>query len=524
MCPDESVEGGCRGPRLVPDGGRPASGNEECGSCGKLIDTGTTYCPHCGTHERDRGSDGEGGSSGGDGGGSSRRTAAVERREDDDGGSGGSSDADGSRTARSTSDFAGGKSGRKGYDERRGERDSGRENDRSNRERDRSGRSGDSGDRKRDKRSRNDARSGRTDDRSGRSGDAGGRTDENGSGERSGRDGSPSDGRTGRGGGRSGNGSTSSGRSGRAGGGVDRGGRERSESQSGGGGGRRTPDDGEEFCAACGEIIDANASVCPSCGDEREVASPPSGASTGASGAPSPSNSSGRSTPDSDSSGSGRGGATGASESSPSTSTSLNNPTVNGWRWKIGWQPKKIIVGLTIFGAIVGAMLEYIGQFAFFGLVVGVLVWFWGRGEVNAKYLSLIQDFRDETRSKVERETGGMALSSAHTFIGGHSGSPLFIEPSKKYKASHLLFGDTSVVINRQYHYEMPGRDTTQGGKQQEVFYDQIANVQSEDFANYAELQISLSSGQTERIKGRDTSGINGVKRDLQQKMRDARR
>ncbi len=314
------------------------------------------------------------------------------------------------------------------------------------------------------------------------------------------------------------------------------------------------PDDDEEFCAACGEIIDATAAVCPSCGDEREVASASSGgASTGQSTEPSPSDSGGGSSSSgasgsgsagtdssgsgsagsgssgsgsagSGSSGGGRGGAASAEDSSPSTSTSLNNPTVNGWRWKIGWQPKKIIIGLTIIGAIVGAMLEYIGEFAFLGLVVGVFVWFWGRGEVNAKYLSLIQDFRDQTRSKVERETGGMSLSSAHTFIGGHGSSPLFIEPSKKYKASHLLFGDTSVVINRQYHYKMPPRDTTQGGKQQEVFYDQIANVQSEDFANYAELQISLSSGQTERIKGRDTSGIDAVKRDLQQKMREARR
>jgi hypothetical protein len=294
------------------------------------------------------------------------------------------------------------------------------------------------------------------------------------------------------------------------------------------------PDDGEEFCAACGEIIDASAPACPACGDERAAASP-----SASSGSTTPSSGPGPQGVDSSSEGTSRGGPSGSNEpsggsagstdeaagsASPSTSTSLNNPAVNDWRWKVGWQPKKIIVGLTILGGIVGAMLEYVGQFAFFGLVVGVLVWFWGRGEVNAKYMSLIQDFRDETRSKVERETGGMSLSSAHTFIGGHGSSPIFIEPSKKYKASHLLFGDTSVVINRQYHYKMPQRSTTQGGKQQEVFYDQIANVQSEDFANYAELQISLSSGQTERIKGRDTAGINGVKRDLQQKMRDARR
>ncbi|MFC6955198.1 hypothetical protein [Halorubellus litoreus] len=519
----------------MPDGGRPASGKEECGSCGKLIEAGTTYCPHCGTHERDRGSDGGSGSDRGSSGGSSRRTATVSRR--DDGGDGGSpSGSSSGGSSRSTSNFAGGKSGREGFDERRRNRDSGRNGDAGRgdsggRSGGASGREGSARGRGDDgKRGRDDGRRGRgggsqrdrdrSNDRGDRSGRSGGSNDR---GDRSGRS-SNSGGRGGRGGSQAAQNADSSGSSGR-GGGTDRGGRDRSGSESPGSGGRRMPDDDEEFCAACGEIIDASASVCPSCGDEREVASASSSSAAAASESTgsSDTDSGGSAASASESSSSGRSGG-GASSGSPSTSTSLNNPSVNGWRWKIGWQPKKIIVGLTILGAIVGAMLEYIGQFAFFGLVVGVLVWFWGRGEVNAKYMSLIQDFRDQTRSKVERETGGMSLSSAHTFIGGHGSSPIFIEPSKKYKASHLLFGDTSVVINRQYHYKMPPRDTTQGGKQQEVFYDQIANVQSEDFANYAELQISLSSGQTERIKGRDTSGINAVKRDLQQKMREARR
>lgn len=197
---------------------------------------------------------------------------------------------------------------------------------------------------------------------------------------------------------------------------------------------------------------------------------------------------------------------------------------MNDFRWKVGWRPKFVILLFIVFGGIIGAWLEEIGAFLFVGLIAGIVVWFWGRGEVNAKYMTLLENFRDETRSKVERDTGGMAVSSAHTFIGGSGNSPVFIEPSKRYEASHLLFGDTSVVINRQYSYKMPPRKSVQGGAQQEVFYDQIANVQSEDFANYAELQISLSSGQTERIKGRDTSGINAVKRDLQTKMREARR
>lgn len=66
-------DGGGRGRRLIFDGGRRPSNTEECHGCGNRIDPAKTYCPHCGTHERDR-RDGRGGEE------SSRRTAAATRR------------------------------------------------------------------------------------------------------------------------------------------------------------------------------------------------------------------------------------------------------------------------------------------------------------------------------------------------------------------------------------------------------------------------------------------------------------
>ncbi|NHN61082.1 MULTISPECIES: HEAT repeat domain-containing protein [Halorussus] len=198
--------------------------------------------------------------------------------------------------------------------------------------------------------------------------------------------------------------------------------------------------------------------------------------------------------------------------------------TINGTRWTIGWSPKQVIVGFLIGGVVVGAMAEAVGAFAFVGLLAGVGTWLWGRSEVNSKYLSLLEDFRDGSRRQIERETGGMEVSSAHTFVSASGDSPALIEPARTYRTAHLLFGDTSIVVNRQYEFDMKERTQRKGGKQQEVFYDQISNVQSEDYKNYAELQISLSSGDTEHIRGRDTAGIDEVKSDLQQKMRDARR
>jgi hypothetical protein len=235
MCPDEQGDGeGRPGPRLVADGGRPPSGKEECGSCGNTIDAGTTYCPHCGTHKRDRGS--------GDGadGGSSRRSANVSRRRTDDGGN---SRDGGSDTSRSTSKFSGGKSGRKGYDSRSDSGGRDRQNSRDDGRGDRGpSKRSDRGEERPSKRER----SNRGEERRSKRG-------------RGGRSGSGGDGR----------GQREHGRSERAGRESGSGGRERGGTGSAGGGGRRTPDDDEEFCASCGEIIDASAAVCPECGDKR---------------------------------------------------------------------------------------------------------------------------------------------------------------------------------------------------------------------------------------------------------------
>lgn len=197
---------------------------------------------------------------------------------------------------------------------------------------------------------------------------------------------------------------------------------------------------------------------------------------------------------------------------------------VNETAWKVGWKPKAVIIGMFVVGAIIGALVDQAGLFGFLGLIAGVGLWFWGRNEVNDKYASELEDFRDRSRSKVESATAGLEAEAVHTFISSNGSSPPLIEPDSQYQASHLLFGDTSILVNDEYGFDMENRKMVQGGSQNEYFYDQITGVDSENYSNYAELVINMSGGGGHTIRSRDPSSINQVKSDLQQRMRDARR
>jgi len=223
--------------------------------------------------------------------------------------------------------------------------------------------------------------------------------------------------------------------------------------------------------------------------------------------------------------GSQRGGPP-ASDASAGThqSPTDSGQSIDDTRWKIGWSPGVTVIGALIAGAVIGVLIDAPAIMAVLGLVAGLAVWLWGQREVNENYRTLLENFRDASRLKVERSIGGLNVSSMHTFISSSGGSPMLIEPARAYSATHMLFGDTSVVINREYEYDIKERRTLQGGEQRELFYDQISNVKTDSYANFAELDITLSSGDRETIRSLNPSGLDDVKSDLQRRMRTARR
>jgi len=200
------------------------------------------------------------------------------------------------------------------------------------------------------------------------------------------------------------------------------------------------------------------------------------------------------------------------------------NPAINDTRWSIGWNPLKAILPTTIGGVALGLVAEEVVVLLVLGAVVGVAVWYWGVSEVNQKYFPLVETFRDSTRQRVADETGGLTVNSMYSFIGQVGDPPPMVEPAPTYSVAHIIFGDTSILINEEFRYDMGDRATFRGGEQSELFYDQISNVRSESYVNYATLQISLSSGQVKEIPSTDPDRVETVKSELQQSIRAARR
>jgi hypothetical protein len=202
---------------------------------------------------------------------------------------------------------------------------------------------------------------------------------------------------------------------------------------------------------------------------------------------------------------------------------------INGTRWKIGWHPLLVILPLTVVGAALGYAVEEeevqtIGMFAVFGAVVGIAIAYWGAQEVNNKYLPLVREFREQSHNRLSAETGGVNIQSAYNFLNPSGTSPFFITPHPTFHVTHILISDESVIINKEFQYDLEDRTGFRGGEQSELFYDQISNIHSENYQNKATLELSLSSGQVIEIPSRDPGGVETVKSEIQQHMRQVRR
>jgi hypothetical protein len=210
------------------------------------------------------------------------------------------------------------------------------------------------------------------------------------------------------------------------------------------------------------------------------------------------------------------------------TTQNQRSPQIDNTRWKIGWNPFMIILPPIVLGAGIGYAVDSaaknIAIFAAVGLLVGLAIWYWGAQEVNKKYSPLLDNFRDMSQNWVTEETGGIKLNSIYNFFTSAGDSPSLIEPAPTYHITHIFIGDTSVIINKQFQYDMESRTSLRGGEQSELFYDQISNVRSKKYNNRATLELSLSSGQVIEIPSRDPQGVEMVKSELQQYMRTVRR
>ncbi|WP_435552968.1 hypothetical protein [Natrinema sp. CGMCC1.2065] len=193
---------------------------------------------------------------------------------------------------------------------------------------------------------------------------------------------------------------------------------------------------------------------------------------------------------------------------------------INNLRWRAGWSPWRVIIGVTVVFTIVGAAMEAIGPFIALGLIGGIVVWYWGVREINNKYEPLIQKFIGESERNARR---GIEVDSAELYnLTYNSGnSPPLVSPSDTYHNTTIVITDTSINLNKGARYNMETRSGSGGGTNEEIYYDQVTGVRSHQDGTFTELEIQTAGGESTRISSIATDTVDEVVSEVRQRVRE---
>lgn len=194
--------------------------------------------------------------------------------------------------------------------------------------------------------------------------------------------------------------------------------------------------------------------------------------------------------------------------------------SVNNVRWKIGWSPWSVIIGVTIVFTLIGAGVEQVGIFFVLGILTGIITWYWGVREINAKYKSFAQKFIGESERNAKR---GIDIDDAKLYnLTYNSGSsPLLVKPSDTYYNTTIVVSETSINLNKGAEYDMKSRSGVGGGTNKELYYDQVTGVQSHQDGAFTELEIKTSGGGSTRISSAATDTVDEVVSEVRQRVRE---
>lgn len=194
--------------------------------------------------------------------------------------------------------------------------------------------------------------------------------------------------------------------------------------------------------------------------------------------------------------------------------------SVNNVRWKIGWSPWRVIIGVTIAITLIGAAVERPGVFFVLGVFAGIVTWYWGVREINANYNAFLQKFIGESERNAKR---GINLDEANlynlTYYSGNS--PVFVEASDKYTNTTIVVSETSINLNRGAEYDMRSRSGNGGGTNEELYYDQVTGVQSHQDGTFTELEIKTSGGDSTRVSSAATDTVDQVVSEVRKRIRE---
>jgi hypothetical protein len=143
--------------------------------------------------------------------------------------------------------------------------------------------------------------------------------------------------------------------------------------------------------------------------------------------------------------------------------------------------------------AVVGGGVASLAVWSLGGAALGGVFWIAGVYVVNSGYSEVYHRFVDHVE-----EEGRSLLGEGdgfYTFSHGEETIPV-VRSAKKYHATNLLVGDSSLSLHHDSTVDMVRREEDMSDSTKELYYDQVASVDYE--APY--LKIRMSDGQVVRI------------------------
>jgi hypothetical protein len=208
----------------------------------------------------------------------------------------------------------------------------------------------------------------------------------------------------------------------------------------------------------------------------------------------------------------------------------MSEPTVNDLAWSIGWHPLLTVGGFGIVFLILGvvAKLEVgaIGAVTLLGLGIGTGVWYLGVTKINDNYRGFRDAFYARSANRAENRLGIDKGEVIDTFdFRSHGGSsPILVEPSRLYRADHMVLSDVSVSVDKDSEYDMKDRDTNSTGTTKNIYYDNIESITTNDESHRTYLRIVTSRGENLQAATVDQRVAEQAQGRLRSKMREVRR
>lgn len=212
------------------------------------------------------------------------------------------------------------------------------------------------------------------------------------------------------------------------------------------------------------------------------------------------------------------------------SSRRTSEPAVNELAWAIGWRPFPTIGAVAVVFLALALLAELsaggIVAVTLVGAGLGAGIWYWGVKEINDNYSGFRSAFFGSSAKRAESRLGIDESEVIDTFdFRSHTGnSPPLVEPSKHYRADHMVLSDVSVSVDKDSMYNMKERDTKSTGTTKNIYYDNIESITTNDEGHRTYLRIVTSRGENLQAATVDQRVAEQAQGRLRSKMRDVRR